>query len=189
MSSTPISRTEPVSPERAVRPDATPLSRAQPRRDARADFETALQRAGRSPSKQNPAQEEPEDRPAGVVPDATLPPWQAAALPPPRPTVEAPAWTPRAQRPADAVSTYLNALQLPPGSSVPGQWKLQLLDSSLPVQQLDIQRSPAGGLRLALSASPEAARAAPLERLRQRLTARGSAPESLVYRNPKELEP
>ena len=73
-----------------------------------------------------------------------------------------------------------------PASGVRSEWQLQLLDRSLPVQQLDIQRGAAGGLRVVLSASPETARSAPLERLRQRLVARGSAPESLRFRQPRE---
>ena len=103
-----------------------------------------------------------------------------------RAAISAPAWSPRAAQPLDAVSTQLNALQLPLGSGVRSAWQLQLLDRSLPVQQLDIQRTAAGALRLALGASPETARSAPLERLRQRLVARGNAPESLVYRQAHE---
>ena len=111
-----------------------------------------------------------------AVPNAA--PLRAAAC--------APAWSPRAAQPLDAVSTQLKALQLPPGSGVRSAWQLQLLDRSLPVQQLDIQRTAAGTLRLTLGASPETARSAPLERLRQRLVARGNAPESLVYRQAHE---
>ena len=112
----------------------------------------------------------------------TAAPLQAAA--------EAPTWSARAPRPLDAVSTHLHALASVPGHAVPGEWALQLLDRSLPVQQLDVQRSAAGALRVALSASPETTRNAPLDRLRQRLVARGHAPESLVYRHAhEELEP
>ena len=111
-----------------------------------------------------------------AAPTASL---QLAAAP-------APTWSARAPQPLDAVSKQLNALQVPPAGGLRSEWQLQLLDRSLPVQQLDIQRGAAGALRVVLSASPETARSAPLERLRQRLVARGSAPESLVLRQARE---
>ena len=114
-----------------------------------------------------------------------LPQAVASALPL-RAAAPAPTWSARAPQPLDAVSRQLNALQVAPASGVRSEWQLQLLDRSLPVQQLDIQRGAAGGLRVVLSASPETARSAPLERLRQRLVARGSAPESLRFRQPRE---
>ena len=114
-----------------------------------------------------------------------LPQAVASALPL-RAAAPAPTWSACAPQPLDAVSRQLNALQVAPASRVRSEWQLQLLDRSLPVQQLDIQRGAAGGLRVVLSASPETARSAPLERLRQRLVARGSAPESLRFRQPRE---
>ena len=199
MSSTPISRAEPVVSERAQRVDRSAPARGPERRDARADFENALQRADRSPSQPRALQEEAEEPAfggtsasgaAGAAPGAALPALQDGPPALLRPTVAAPAWAPRAPAPVDAVSAYLNALQSTPGNpSVPGQWKLQLLDASLPVQQLDIRRGSAGGLRVALGASAETARSAPLERLRQRLAARGNAPESLACGPAEELEP
>ena len=113
----------------------------------------------------------------------------AQAMPTPSPqqaAAPAPTWSARAPQPLDAVSKQLNALQLPPANGLRSEWQLQLLDRSLPVQQLDIQRGAAGALRVVLSASPETARSAPLDRLRQRLVARGSAPESLVFRQARE---
>ena len=118
---------------------------------------------------------------------SSLPLPQAVPTPSLQPAAApAPAWSARAPQPLDAVSRQLNALQLPPASGLRSEWQLQLLDRSLPVQQLDIQRGAAGALRVVLSASPETARSAPLERLRQRLVARGSAPESLVLRQARE---
>ena len=118
-------------------------------------------------------------------PSMPLPQAVASALPQ-RAAAPAPTWSARAPQPLDAVSRQLNALHVAPASGVRSEWQLQLLDRSLPVQQLDIQRGAAGGLRVVLSASPETARSAPLERLRQRLVARGSAPESLRFRQPRE---
>lgn len=118
-------------------------------------------------------------------PSMPLPQAVASALPH-RAAAPAPTWSARAPPPLDAVSKQLNALQVAPANGVRSEWQLQLLDRSLPVQQLDIQRGAAGGLRVVLSASPETARSAPLERLRQRLVARGSAPESLRFRQARE---
>ena len=141
--------------------------------DANAD---ADERDARTDASAAPLPNAPSTPLPQAVPTAPL---QPAAAP-------APAWSARAPQPLDAVSKQLNALQLPPASGLRSEWQLQLLDRSLPVQQLDIQRGAAGALRVVLSASPETARSAPLERLRQRLVARGSAPESLVFRQSRE---
>ena len=166
-------------------------------------FEQALQRVaeGRVPATKprnsraglNDADEQDAGN-AGTEASATaLPSPSSMPLPQAVPTsspqqaaAPAPTWSARAPQPLDAVSKQLNALQLRPGSGLRSEWQLQLLDRSLPVQQLDIQRGAAGALRVVLSASPETARSAPLERLRQRLVARGSAPESLVLRQARE---
>ncbi len=125
---------------------------------------------------------------AAPLPNAASTPLPQAVPTPSLQPAAAPAstWSARAPQPPDAVSRQLNALQLPPASGLRSEWQLQLLDRSLPVQQLDIQRGAAGALRVVLSASSETARSAPLERLRQRLVARGSAPESLVFRQARE---
>ena len=207
----PVQRSEPPASPGADRRAAD--SAAEPRPDpstpaaSRDAFEQALQRlAGKpcGPGKSHACAEvEAEDadqrdanmaNAAGTEASATalptppsmpLPQAVASALPL-RAAAPAPTWSARAPQPLDAVSRQLNALQVAPASGVRSEWQLQLLDRSLPVQQLDIQRGAAGGLRVVLSASPETARSAPLERLRQRLVARGSAPESLRFRQPRE---
>ena len=208
----PVQRSEPVARGREHPADAArepPTGAARPA--SLASFQDALLRAGagRAPAgkararadhgedRDGDADRDAHRRAAGPAAEATAAspmPVQtstplalaAPAAAPPHAAIDAPAWSPRAPRPLDAVSAHLNALHAVPDGAVPGAWSLQLLDRSLPVQQLDIQRSAAGALRVALSASPETARNAPLERLRQRLVARGSAPESLVYRQARE---
>lgn len=59
----------------------------------------------------------------------------------------------------------------------PQAWAVQLGDSSLPVQQLNLERG-AGGLHLSLGASADTRRL-PLDRLRERLVGKGQALQSL----------
>ena len=183
--------------EREIRPHtSTPAASLEA-------FEQALQRVAGKPRNSHNSRFGDADADADADADernahaealaAPLPNPPSTPLPQAAPTASlqpaaapAPTWSARAPQPLDAVSKQLNALQVPPASGLRSEWQLQLLDRSLPVQQIDIQRGAAGALRVVLSASPEAARSAPLERLRQRLVARGSAPESLLFRQARE---
>ena len=216
MNTTPVSPVQRSDPAQASRPSTSPSASRRPADSERESsphpaapaasleaFEQALQRVadGRVPATKPRGSRaglgDADEQDAG----AAGPEGSVMALPTPSPTplpqamptpspqqaaAPAPTWSARAPQPLDAVSKQLNALQVPPASGLRSEWQLQLLDRSLPVQQLDIQRGAAGALRVVLSASPETARSAPLDRLRQRLTARGSAPESLVFRQARE---
>jgi hypothetical protein len=59
----------------------------------------------------------------------------------------------------------------------PQAWSVQLTDSGLPVQQLNMQRLPSG-LHLSLGTATDTRRL-PLDRLRERLVGKGQAPQSL----------
>ena len=216
MNTTPVRPVQRSDPAPASRPGTSPSASRRPADSERESglhpaapaasleaFEQALQRVaeGRVPAAKPRGSraglgdaDEPDAGAAGPEGSAmALPTPSSTPLPQAMPTpspqqaaAPAPTWSARAPQPLDAVSKQLNALQLPPASGLRSEWQLQLLDRSLPVQQLDIQRGAAGALRVVLSASPETARSAPLERLRQRLMARGSAPESLVFRQARE---
>jgi hypothetical protein len=163
---------------------------ARPSRMAQDSFDSALRRAGeRSISTDDDASVRDEDDDSTQENSlATTQPGVPRA--PVLPATPAPAG--QAIAPASLTDTAVamqiaqpawSAASLPPGAlgAAPQAWSVQLTDSGLPIQQLNMQRVAAGpqaGLHLSMSSSTDSRRL-PLERLRERLAAKGQAPQSL----------
>lgn len=168
----------PVSALEATRrlergPGPTGAPRALPRHEARQGFERALRKAEQG------AAEAPAMPEASTATPTLLTPTLVATTGLPLQAVGHA--TIGALPVADAASLHLARLA-PAGETVPtGRWQLQLLDRSLPVQHLDLQRSSAGGLQLALGGGTDPTRKAPLDKLRERLVARGGEVASVRY--------
>lgn len=162
---------------------------ARPSRMAQDGFDNALRRAGeRSASTDDDASVRDEDD--DNTQENLLATQPGVARAPVLPATPAPAGQTIA--PASLTDTALamqiaqpawSATSLPPGAlgAVPQAWSVQLTDSGLPIQQLNMQRVAAGpqaGLHLSMSSSTDSRRL-PLERLRERLATKGQAPQSL----------
>jgi hypothetical protein len=162
---------------------------ARPSRGAQDSFDGALRRAGERPSSTDDdasVHDDDDDNKhenllATAVPARPLAAPLAAA--PAGGLTAAPAsLTDAAVALRIAQPTWSNP-SLPPGAlgAVPQAWSVHLNDTGLPIQQLNMQRLTAGphaGLHLSLSTSTDTRRL-PLDRLRERLAAKGQAPQSL----------
>jgi hypothetical protein len=161
-------------------PWAPPGAAMRPLRAAQPAFEAALKRRlpGDDVNENANATGSAFDRatdPAAVVPQ---PVPQPAPL---QPAAEAPRWT---AQPIAEPHAALRQWQVQAEQAVEpaaNRWQLQLLDATLPVQQLDVQRTPAGTLQVVVSTnSADAARPLHTERLRARLATRGEVPVSML---------
>lgn len=179
-------RSESVTPAGGPRSDAPPRDDATASAEAAQDgFEAALRRAGRG---RRGFGDEPDPHDAGAAePNAT--PLQAAWPAPASPRVDAPAtrWAPQAATAPDAVTRQLQAQALPDAGLEPGRWQLQLTDTALPVQRMELQRTPAGPVTVLVSALNEAPQPRHQARLRERLAPHGARAD---FRGPStEQEP
>lgn len=143
----------------------------EPADAATAAFEASLRRAGRG--RLGLADEaDARDASAEGIPQGL----QAAPVAaPPRAEPQAPRWAPLPVTTPDAVTRQLKAQALPDIASEPGRWQLQITETGLPVQRLDLQRSAAGPVTVLVSALAEAQQPRHTARLRERLAARGAA--------------
>ncbi len=169
---------------------ATPVRAAmRPSRAAQDSFDVSLRRAGEQSSSTDddaPVREDDDDKQHENLLATALPPRPLAA-----PLAAAPAGGLTAA-PASLTDTAValriaqpswSSQSLPAGAlgAVPQAWSVHLNDTGLPIQQLNMQRLTAGphaGLHLSLSTSSDTRRL-PLDRLRERLAAKGQAPQSL----------
>jgi hypothetical protein len=159
---------------------APPGAAMRPLRAAQPAFEAALKR-------RLPGDDVNENGNAtGSVFDRAVDPAAVAPQPPPQPVplqpaAEAPRWTaqPIAEPHAALRQWQVQAEQgVEPAAN---RWQLRLLDATLPVQQIDVQRTPAGTLQVVVSTNnADALRPLHTERLRSRLAARGEAPVSVL---------
>jgi hypothetical protein len=179
-------RSEPITPVRArageTRRDGAAAKPADPAADA---FEASLRRARQG------LDDEAEGRDASpdVFPDTVPLPLQAALPVAAPPRVEAPParWAPQPVLAPDVLTRQLQVQALPDGAGEPGHWQLQITETGLPVQRLDLQRSAAGPLTVLVGATPDALQTQHTAKLRQRLARSGA---SLAFRGPgTEQEP
>lgn len=141
-----------------------------------------LATSGRSPRAAQPAfdaalkrrlpGDETNDAAAAALPTPAAAPLQAAAV--------APRWSPQAVAEPHAALRQWQVQAEQTVEPTTNRWQLQLLDSTLPVQQLDVQRTPAGTLQVVIGTSnADALRPLHTERLRLRLAARGETAASV----------
>jgi hypothetical protein len=151
---------------------ALPAAALRPLRAAEPAFEAALKR--RLPG------DDANDG-AAVNPPPAPPPLQRAA--------EAAPWTAQPVAEPQAALRHWQLQAEPAVEPAARRWQFQLLDNTLPVQQLDVQRTPAGTLQVVVgSASADGLRPLHTERLRQRLAARGETPVALLE-PPNDTQP
>lgn len=135
-----------------------------------AAFEAALRRRGRHGSADDEAA--PDAGAQLLLPQAV--PLQAAPVS--QPPVEA---TPRAGvLPAaqpEALARQLRAQALPEAVASSSRWQLQISETGLPLQRLELQRAGAGPLTVLVGTGTDALQPRHAARLRERLQARGAA--------------
>lgn len=159
----------------------------RPSRAAQDGFDSALRRADERSASANDdeAALRHDDEPGGaqenLLAAAVMPAAPRAVLPPPvvAGLTAAPLSATGNSLAMQIAQPALSQSALSPhalGAS-PQAWAVQLTDSGLPVQQLNIQRG-ATGLHLSLGTSTDTRRL-PLDRLRERLVDKGQAPQSL----------